>query len=416
MHLLGHCKSLLVAAPLLLISTFASALTLAELYDPLVVRSIAIQMAPQDWDVIRKDLTNEIKKPGILTLDGGESVAIEIRRKSSRGLPNEVEPQKVGLKVDITGAAVWNGVKKLSLENGSDASPLKEGMAWALQQLAAPAPYNAALAAWVNVSLNGSPLGVYVSVEQRDKQFLRNRSLLVTASTWMYKQDDIGVPEREVAPTEDAANALFNSPVYNALCYAPFLPATTSTVKKGKPAAAAGCATPSDAQLSTDLNTYIDMDAMLRQGAVDAFTDNGDALFTHGKNFFVVDFTMDRGKRLYYPWDLDGVFRSTTAGIYGVVDRRGRVTQSPYQKVILNHPEFRVKYRDIFYALNAGPLSVGNLDAFVSSVQLNLSAAIQADPYQPGSDGDFQSMKNWFVARWGSVLQQLNSNLPAPRN
>jgi spore coat protein CotH len=414
MHLLGSYKSLLVAAPLLLISTFASALTLAELYDPLVVRSIAVQMAPEDWDVIRKDLTNEIKKPGTLTLDGGESVAIEIRRKSSRGLPNEVEPQKVGLKVDITGVAVWNGVKKLSLENGSDASPLKEGMAWALQQLAAPAPYNAALAAWVNVTMNGSPLGVYVSVEQRDKQFLRNRGLLVSSSTWMYKADDIGLMEREVAPTEDAANPLFNSPAFNALCYVPFQPGSSGGKNGG---AAQGCPTPSDAQLSIDLNAGVDVDAMLRQGAVDAFTDNGDALFTKGKNFFVVDFGADRGlRRMYYPWDLDGVFRSTTAGIYGIVDRRGKITQTPYQSVILNHAEFRSRYRDIFYALNAGPLSVGNLDAFVSAVQMNLAQSIQNDPYQPGSAADFQSMKNWFVARWGSVLQQLNSNLPAPRN
>jgi hypothetical protein len=407
-------RSLLLLTALLALSTAASALTLAELYDPLVVRSIAIQMAPEDWDVIRKDLTNEIKKPGVLTLDGAEPVAIEIRRKSSRALPDETDPQKVGLKVDITGVSVWNGVKKLSLENGSDASPLKEGMAWALQQLAAPAPYNAALAAWVNVSLNGSPLGVYVSVEQRDKQFLRNRGLYVSSSTWMYKQDDIGLMEREVAPTEDAASPLFNSPAFKALCFVPFQPASSGGGKKG--GGSSGCPTPSDAQLSTILNARIDMDAMLRQGAVDALTDNGDALFSKGKNFFVVDFTEDRGKRLYYPWDLDGVFRSTTAGIYGIVDRRGKVTQTAYQSVILNHPEFRARFRSIFYALNSGPLSLGNLDAFISAVQINLSQSIQADPYQPGADSDFQAMKNWLVARWGSVLQQLNSNLPAPRN
>lgn len=163
MRRLNLVRSLLIATPLFLITTAAAALTSTELYDPLVVRSIAIQMAPEDWDVIRKDLTNEIKKPGLLALDGAEPVAIEIRRKSSRALPDETDPQKVGLKVDITGVSLWNGVKKLSLENGSDASPLKEGMAWALQQLAAPAPYNAALAAWVNVSMNGASLGVYAS-------------------------------------------------------------------------------------------------------------------------------------------------------------------------------------------------------------------------------------------------------------
>lgn len=402
-------RALLVAIPVLLWATAASAssLLLTELYDPFVVRTIALQMAPEDWDVVRFDATNSIKKPALMTLDGGEAVAIEVRRKSSRALPSEADPRKVGLKIDITGVSVWNQVKKLSLENGSDASPLKEGMAWALQQLAAPAPYNAALAAWVNLSVNGDPLGVYVSVEQRDKQFLRNRGLFVSASTWVYKQDDIGLAERDVTPTEDPASPLFNSPAYNALCYAPFQPA-----KKGSGA----CATPSDTQLAHELNASIDMDAMLRQGAVDAFTDNGDAVFTKGKNFFAVDFSTERGKRLYYPWDLDGVFRSTTAGIFGVVDARGKVSQTPYQSVILNNPEFRARYREIFYALNAGPLSPGVLENFLNGLQGSLLASLQADPYQPGSAEEFQNLNTWFAARWLSVLQQLHSNnAPAPR-
>ena len=414
MHWLDRFKSVFIAVPAFLLATSAAAqLTLAQLYDPFVVRSIALQMAPEDWDIVRRDITNTIQKPAMLALDGGTPVAIEVRRKSSRALPNETDPRKVGLKVDITGVPLWNNVKKLSLENGSDASPLKEGMAWALQQLAAPAPYNAALAAWVNLSVNGEHLGVYVSVEQRDKQFLRNRGLFVSSSTWVYKQDDIGLAERDVAPTEDPASPLYNSPAYKALCYVPFQPASSGG-KKGT--STTSCPTPSDPQLAADLNAWIDMDAMLRQGAVDAFTDNGDALFTHGKNFFVIDFTTDRGRRLYYPWDLDGVFRNTTAGIYGLVDRRGKVTQTKYQSVILNHPEFRARYRDILYALNAGPLSLGTLDTYLSNLEAPLLASLQADPYQPGSAADFQNLRTWFNARWTSVLQQLNSNnAPAPR-
>lgn len=57
------------------------------------------------------------------------------------------------------------------------------------------------------------------------------------------------------------------------------------------------------------------MNAMLTQAAVDAFTDNDDALFSHGKNFSFANFTHGELKRRYYPWDLDAVFRQSDASI-----------------------------------------------------------------------------------------------------
>jgi hypothetical protein len=44
--------------------------------------------------------------------------------------------------------------------------------------------------------------GVYVNVEQVDKQFLRNRSLWDSENTWLFYQDDIGIPEFKEGPTE----------------------------------------------------------------------------------------------------------------------------------------------------------------------------------------------------------------------
>ena len=401
----------------------AQSLPWPQLYDPHVLRQLDLTLAPADWDTIRHDTTNSLKVAATLQLDGGTPVAVTVRRKSSRALPSEADPRKVGLKVDVD-SGTWQGVKKLSLENGGDSGPVKEGVAWALQQLAAPAPYHAALAAWVNVRVNGENLGVYVNVEQRDKQFLRNRGLYDAPTTWVYKQDDIGPVERDVAPTEDPASPLYDSPAFKALCWVPFgsgsASGTTATAGGGKKGGggSTGCTAPkTDRELWEQLTQWIDMDAMLRQGAVDAITDNGDALFTKGKNFFVLDFAASRNQpRLYYPWDLDGVFRSTTAGIYGVVGRGGKVTQTPYQQVVLNHPLARARYNALLLELLNGPLALAQLYPWLDAAYAAVLTDLHNDPYHRASVGDFERLKTWLAARDGQVRAQVNANsAPLPR-
>jgi hypothetical protein len=242
---------------------------------------------------------------------------------------------------------------KLSLENAGDISALHEGMGWQVHQLAAAAGFYGpemypALANWVRVNINGEFAGVYVNVEQRDTQFLRNRGIRQSGLTWLYEIDDIDSWALESGDP--------HSPTFATLCYQPFAPAP-----KGKNTAAA-CPVPDDATLESALDGLIKMDAMLAQGAVDAFSDNPDALFSHGKNFFFADFAHSGLKRRYYPWDLDAVFRSTTGGIYGQVSKN-RVTQSPYERTLLNRPGFRARYNAILAALTAqgGPLSEASL-------------------------------------------------------
>jgi hypothetical protein len=410
----------LIALPLLAAApAFAQGLAWPQLFDPFVVRSFDLRMTQADWDIIRFDTTNTLKIDATLSMDGSEPVAVQVRRKSSRALPSELDPRKIGLKVDITGVPLWNGVKKLSLENGADSGPVKEGVAWALQQLASPAGYHAGLAAWANVQVTTEfgvdRLGVYVNNEQRDKQFLRNRGLFVSSSTWMYKQDDIGLMEHDVAPSDDPTSALYDSPAFKALCWSPFQPVSTNT-KKGAPKPT--CVAPaSDAALESALDGWIDMDAMLRQGAVDTLTDNGDALFTNGKNYFVVDFATERGlKRLYYPWDLDGVFRNTKAGIYGTVGARNKVTQTPFQSVILNHPVMRARYNATLTALLDGPLSMPNLHAFLTAAEAAVNPHLQNDPYHNASMGDFGTLASWLHSRQSQIRAQVTANgPPAPR-
>jgi hypothetical protein len=152
------------------------------------------------------------------------------------------------------------------------------------------------------------------------------------------------------------------------------------------------------------------MDVMLRQGAVDAFIDNGDGLFTKGKNFFVVDRSISQAPRLYLPWDLDGVFRSTSAGIYGISMKGGKLSQSPYQQIILNQPEMRQRYNDLLMQLISGPFSSHSIHRYLESVSLAVSPHLRTDPYHSESAADFESLKTWLQIRSVSILKQIQVN------
>ena len=109
-------------------------------------------------------------------------------------------------------------------------------------------------------------------------------------------------------------------------------------------------------------------------------------LYYHTARIFsLVDFTdpNNTGKdtrRLYFPWDLDAVFQSTTGSIYASGSGR-KVAPPTYQEVILRHPTFRAKYNQIMLNLVNSPLSVANVQAFLSQAEAVISSALANDPF-----------------------------------
>lgn len=406
----------------------AGAQTWVDVYNPFQVLTLNLELEQADWDTIRHDTTNEIEVPALFWADGEEEtkLLVSVRRKSSRALPSEADPIKVGLKVDINefvDGQRWRSLTKLSLENGADTDPISEGLAWNLHEMAAgpgfyPGDYHAGLAAWVRLVVNGRYIGAYVNVEERDSQFLRNRSLPRGTTSdgatraWLYEIDDLGAGSFEL---EDGD--LPHSPTWTALCYAPF----TVGSRNDPP-----CTTPDDGTLAAELPDRIDMPIMLTQGAVDAFSSNRDALFTHGKNFRFIDFNTglfpDR-KRLYLMWDLDGAITDVEANIYAQKARKG-FGQTEYQRVILNHPTFRAQYNAIMTGLldpTSGPLSETALHGFLDGVETAVTAALVSDPYAGFHSADaagalFNGLRGWVSQRVVVVQGQVAANQPPPRS
>jgi spore coat protein CotH len=355
------------------------------LYDPLRVLNLNLEMAPADWNTIKADMSYTQVRPAYFWADGENKLVVSVRRK-----PTLAQGDKVSLKIDVNeyfDNLQWHGVKKLSLENGNGAVVVREGLAWYLHRQAATLDprYEPPLAAWVNVNVNGQRLGVYTSVEQPDKSFLRNRDLWAPDQTWLYKQGDIGPPELQAGSGD--------SPTYLALNYKPF----QDTI-----------APPAGYQ--TQLQNLIDMPQMLTVGAANVFTGNMDELLTKGKNFFFADFGpgVAGAKRLYFPWDLDSVFSGKISNsIYA--SKAGT-----YQQYITLDPAFHGQFNQIMLDLMGNPITA--TQAFLNQLEPVLTPSLLADPYSEigttAADiaGEFNSIRQWITNRRANVIQQVQSH------
>ncbi len=366
------------------------------IFDPLVLRTLHLQMTDEDWQTIQGDETFDIEVPAMFWLEEEEPILISIRRKSADALTQAPTYDKVSFKIDINefvDGQDWHGLRAVSIDNGDDQDVVSEGLAWYLHRVAAGPEgygYDPGLASWVRIIINGIDTGVYLNAEQRDKRFLQNRGIWVDDETWLYEVEDLAGMELDEGGPKD-------SPTVMALCYSPF-------------ASPSLCSTPDASTLAAELPILVDMQGLLAYAAVDSFSGNPDGIFSHGKNFYFADY-LSGPTRLHFPWDLDAALGggNVTANVYA--------PQSDYSAILLAVPEFRAQYSQILNQLVCGPFAVAQLHAFVDALEPVLSDALAADPNtqmsEPVADF-FDGRKAWFSQRLASVVSQIEGFVPCP--
>jgi CotH kinase protein len=361
-----------------------------EIFDPLVLHTLNLEMADADWQTIQNDETFDIEVPTLLWLDGEEPILVAIRRKSADALTNAPGYKKVSYKIDINelvSGQNWHGLRAVSLDNGDDENVVSEGLAWYLHRVASGPVgygYDAGMASWVRLVINGVDTGVYVNAEQRDKRFLENRGLWIEDETWLYEVEDLQGFEMDEGGPGD-------SPTFVTLCYAPF-------------ASPALCPTPDAAQLAADLPALVNMQGLLTMAAVDAFSANPDAIFSHCKNFYFADY-LSGAPRLHFPWDLDSALGGggNNSDVYA--------PDCAYSQILLAVPQFHAQYSQILNDLICGPFKEAALHAFLDALEPVLSDALAADPNnQIGDVAEFfDARKAWFTQRLLAVAAQIDA-------
>jgi hypothetical protein len=355
-------------------------------FNPEQLLDYELTMSPADWQTVLGDTTYSIERPANLRCVGLEPQSVGVRRKRSGGT------HKVGLKIDINALVAgqrYFGLKSLTWENGSSSGSASDGaigdvvteyLAWRVFARSGAAGSRAAL---MRLTVNGAAVGVYANVESVDKTFLASR--FIDDSGWLYKKsggDGDGLKTHE---SDGLAEA---NPYDDYFCF------------WGMPGPGA-CAVPGD--LATSLPQRLQLDQMLRVGAVNALLGNTDSPILKDNNYFYYDWA---GGRAYLPWDLDTVMQSTYDVFTGNVP--GGV--SSYRDVLYSHWED--DYDQILTDLLAGPLALAIVHAEIDRVGGVAGAALDADPFAEGApiSDDLTALRSWWTSQHGQVQDQLDAH------
>jgi hypothetical protein len=356
--------------------------------NPFQVLDFYFVMNPTDWNTILHDTTFTQERQAFFHCGDELPLTVSVRRKPTVALPNETNPVKVSLKVDINefvAGQEWNSHRKFSLENGGggNAELLREGIAWMLM---ARAGMITSGATWIRVHVNGTPIGIYTRVEQIDKAFLRRHlsddPLIPEDNGFLY---DEGVPKTRSGEVD---------PFAAAICYNPF--DTT-------------CPLPMNGY--DDLHQDLDVIQLFTLGASNAFTLNAEGLLGKVDNHWWYN-TAD--PRRYFAWDLDQILNAAdpTADphTYGP-------SGNSWQPSLLGDPNLLVLFDLILGRLISDPYHPDTINRLLDQLAPVIGPAIDADPWNnlTGSFAtELETIRTWMLNRAASLTSQLPTYTPFP--
>jgi hypothetical protein len=350
-------------------------------------------------------------------------IAVAVRRKSDLALPSEADPNKFSLKIDISRPKSgftppnqrFGGKKKLSLESGSDNALIKEGLAWNIYNAAGVI---ASRANWIKVYMstdlgaNFRYMGLYGNVEQPDEEFLEDHMPGRHDYGFLYKITEyngeiLKTREEETNPFEFSWYP-FDHPSYMA-----------ETV-------------PPPADWLTQTPQRVDMDQLLKFGAVESFISNSDSSFGKGNNYFYYDWAthptdpnlMDpayKEPRMYFPWDLDSAFTGDPTDIplihaAGGHFSEGLLLEQDESGTPFGYDVYQADYYDTYRGIIDGPLTAANVIALINSVETAISTDLALEPFPEGTaiPADFATIRTFVTDRWDYVDAQLDALAPLP--
>lgn len=354
-------------------------------YNPDQVLDYYVDIAPGDWSALLADQTNSIYFSAQFRCGDQPAITVGVRRKRSGGT------SKVGLKVDfneIVPKQAYYGLRKFSLENGvsegstEDSTPtsdyLAEYLSWRMMVRSGLVTGRAVFA---RIFVNAELVGVYVNVEQVDKRFLAHR--LGDSSGWLYKKSgSVGD-----GPKTHENDGLIN-PYEEYFCF----------WKTGN-----SCPAPTAEELAQELPARLDIDQMLRYGAVNALIANADSLLFKDNNYYYYDWA---GGRAYLPWDLDTVMKESFDVFTGGGGGGG---SGMYTDVLFS--SWEGDYDAILTELLAGPLSLDAINGELARAEAVAADAFASDPYVSETMADaVSSLQAYWAQRHPAVQAMVDAH------
>jgi hypothetical protein len=272
------------------VSPFAPTDPAGRLFDPDHVVEVGVEMAPGDWDALRRQsrswwdvaaaenkacLAQPFAKPfdwfsATVTVDGLRRERVAVRKKGFLGSLSDERPAlKVRFDHYVEGQTLL-GLERLTLNNSmQDPTWLKQCLAYRVfERAGVPVPY----CNFARLTVNGRDLGLYVHVESIDRRWVRRTFPRDEGDLWEGEFSDfrsgwVGSFEKKGDVPGDDQAAVDRSALSD----------VAAAVAPGVP----------DAQVRPGLEELVDLDGFLRFWAVEKVLEHWDGYANNVNNFFV---------------------------------------------------------------------------------------------------------------------------------
>ena len=264
-----------------------------HIFDPSVVHEIRFDFAePNYFEILRNnfDLAGGSNTPYLMatvTIDGEvvDSVGVRFKGFTSYSGSDQKKPLKIDFNEFVSGKK-YDGLRKLNLNNGTGDPGLQRDVV--CYDLMRGMGVSAPRTSYSKVYFNGTYWGLYQTIEQVDKEFLKrnfknSKGNLFKNKGWSHFEWNGNDPASYAPPFELKTNEDLND-------WSGFV--NLMDVLNNS----------SDAEFPAAIEEIFNVDLFLKTLAVDVATNNWDSYLEHGRNWYIYEDTVT-GVFHWIPWD-----------------------------------------------------------------------------------------------------------------
>ncbi len=390
-----------------------------KLFDTQSIISVNIIMDEDDWNDMLENAISEEYYQCDVEINGKMFYQVAIRPKGNTSLSsiaNDPTTDRYSFKLEfdhyVEGQTCF-GLDKLILNNNyADATNMKEALIYDMYQYLGA---DASLYNYAKISVNGTYWGVYLALEAVEDSFqLRNYG---TQKGALYKPEsmDMGGGKGGFSVGGNGANLNYSDDDldnYSTIWDGEVTSTTESDHKRVVTAL-------KNISEGTDLESYMDIDNLLRYMAVHVFSVNDDSLSgTMAHNYYLYE---SGGKLNLIPWDYNlclggmGSGNDASSVVNSAIDNAFSGTK--FFDTLMENETYHNQYYEYLQQLVEEYINGGGFDAFYERVRSQIDELVESDPtafysyedYQTAADMLYQVVKS----RGESIQGQIDGTIPS---
>ena len=389
----------------------------SKLFDTDSILTIDISIDPDDWEEMLETAINEEYYECDVTINGTTFYRVGIRPKGNTSLSsiaNDPDTDRYSFKLEfdqyVEGQTCW-GLDKLVLNNNyADATNMKEALVYDMFQYLGA---DASLYNYAAISVNGEYWGIYLALEAVEDSFLlRNYGV---SSGDLYKPEGMGMGGggsltgggADLNYTDDDPDS------YETIWEGEVTDTTDADHKRVVTAL-------QKVSEGEDLESYLDVDNLLKYMAVHSFVVNDDSLSGNmAHNYYLYE---ENGQLNIIPWDYNLAFGGMGMGANGAEGVINDPIDTPFSGTdffdgLLENETYLEWYHSYYRQLVEEYVEGGQLEGAYRRIREQIDDWVASDPTALYSYEEYleaaDMLYDTILLRAESVEGQLDGTIPS---